>query len=88
MDFCCSYTSIIDNYRWLAIGQEFVFLAGLHSFGSQIAGEFVSQESFWNELAGHAPPGWEKMNLQVVLDTNVVGTTPSSPKIVEAYFWK
>jgi len=28
------------------------------------------------------------MNLQVVLETNVVGTTPSSPKIVDAYFWK
>jgi hypothetical protein len=66
----------------------FVSLAGLHSFGNQIAGEFVSQDSFWNELAGRAPAGWEKMNLQVVLETNVVGTTPSSPKIVEAYFWK
>jgi hypothetical protein len=66
----------------------FVSLAGLHSFGNQIAGEFVSQESFWNELAGRAPAGWKKMNLQLVLETNVVGTTPSSPKIVEAYFWK
>ena len=66
----------------------FVSLAGLHSFGNQIAGEFVSQESFWNELAARAPATWEKMNLQVVLETNVVGTTPSSPKIVDAYFWK
>lgn len=66
----------------------FVSLAGLHSFGNQIAGEFVSQESFWHELAGRAPAGWKKMNLQVVLESNVVGTTPSSPKIVEAYFWK
>jgi len=40
-----------------------------HSFGNQIAGEFVSQESFWNELAGRAPAGWKKMNLQVVLET-------------------
>ncbi len=66
----------------------FVSLAGLHSFGNQIAGEFVSQESFWNELAARAPASWEKMNLQVVLETNVVGTTPSAPKIVDAYFWK
>jgi len=65
-----------------------VSLAGLHSFGNQIAGEFVSQESSWNELAGSAPVGWEKMNLQVVLETNIIGTTPSSPKIVDVYFWK
>lgn len=66
----------------------FVSLAGLHSFGNQIAGEFVSRESLFNMLAARAPVGWEKMNLQVVLETSVVGTTPSSPKIVDAYFWK
>jgi len=66
----------------------FVSLAGLHSFGNEIAGEFVSRESFWNELAGRAPAGWENMNLQIVLETNMIGTTPSSPKIVDAYFWK
>ena len=71
-----------------ATREPFVSLAGLHSFGNQIAGEFVSQESSWNELARRAPAGWEKMNLQVLLETNIVGTTPSSPKIVDAYFWK
>jgi hypothetical protein len=66
----------------------FVSLAGLHSFGNQIAAEFVSQESFWNDLTTRAPAGWEKMNLQVVLETDVVGTTPSALKIVDVYFWK
>jgi hypothetical protein len=68
--------------------EPFVSLAGLHSFGNQIAGEFVSQESSWNEVAKRAPTGWEKMNLQVVLETNIIGTTPSSPKIIDVYFWK
>ena len=35
----------------------FLSLAGLHSFGNQIAAEFVSQESFWNDLATSAPTG-------------------------------
>lgn len=68
--------------------EPFVSLAGLHSFGNQIAGEFVSQESSWNELARRAPAGWAKMNLQVVLETSIIGTTPSSPKIIDVYFWK
>ncbi len=68
--------------------EPFVSLAGLHSFGNQIAGEFVTRESSWNEIARRAPAGWEKMNLQIVLETNLIGTTPSSPKIVDAYFWK
>ena len=68
--------------------EPFVSLAGLHSFGCQIAGEFVSQESFWKDLARRAPSGWEKMNLQVVLETKVIGTTTSTPKINDVYFWK
>jgi hypothetical protein len=68
--------------------EPFVSLAGLHSFGNQIAGEFVSQESSWNELARRAPSGWEKMNLQILLEANVIGTTPESPKILDVYFWK
>jgi hypothetical protein len=66
----------------------FVSLAGLHSFGNQIAGEVVSQESSWNEVARRAPTGWEKMNMQVLLEADIVGTTPSSPRIVDVYFWK
>jgi len=68
--------------------EPFVSLAGLHSFGNQIAGEFVLQDASWNELARRAPAGWEKMNLQIVLEANVIGTTPGSPRIVDVYFWK
>jgi hypothetical protein len=69
-------------------GEPFVSLAGLHSFGNQTAGEFVSQESSWNEVARRAPKGWETMNMQVLLETSLVGTTPGSPKIIDLYFWK
>jgi len=69
-------------------GEPFLSLAGLHSFGCQIAGEFVSQLSLLQAMAGRAPAGWEKMNLQVVLETSVIGITPSSPKIADAVFWK
>jgi len=69
-------------------GEPFVALAGLHSFGCQIAGEFVAQPSFWNDLAVRAPSGWERMNLQVVLETSVVGITTSAPKIADTHFWK
>jgi hypothetical protein len=32
--------------------------------------------------------GWPKMTLQIVLETSILGTTPSSPRIVDLYFWK
>jgi hypothetical protein len=71
-----------------ATGEPFLSLAGLHSFGCQIGGEFVSQPSLLQAMASRAPAGWEKMNFQVVLETSLIGTTPSSPKIADAFFWK
>ena len=68
--------------------EPFMSLAGLHSFGNQIAGEFVSQDTSWNDVARRAPAGWEKMNLQVVLEADIIGTTPGSPRILDVYFWK
>jgi len=71
-----------------ATGEPFLSLAGLHSFGCQIGGEFVSQPSLLQAITSRAPAGWEKMNFQVVLETSLIGTTPSSPKIADAFFWK
>jgi len=68
--------------------EPFVSLAGLHSFGNQIAGEFVAQESSWNEVSRRAPAGWEKMNMQILLETDIVGPTPTSPRIIDVDFWK
>lgn len=68
--------------------EPFVSLAGLHSFGNQIAGDFVSQKSSWDTIAAKAPHGWEKMNLQIVLEADIVGTTAGSPRILDVYFWK
>lgn len=68
--------------------EVFLSLAGLHSFGNQIAGEFVSQPSSWDIVAKRAPSGWQNMNMQIVLEADIVGTTPSSPRIDDIYFWK
>lgn len=66
----------------------FVSLAGLHSFGNQIAGEFITQEASWNDFASRVPAGWDEMNLQIVLEADLIGTTPSAPRIVDVYVWR
>ena len=68
--------------------EPFVSLAGLHSFGNQIAADFVSQESSWDQIASRAPSGWQQMNLQIVLEADIIGTTASSPRILDVYFWR
>jgi hypothetical protein len=80
--------SIVTRTFDPATREPFVSLAGLHSFGCQIAGEFVSGGSFWKDLETRAPRGWEKMNLQVVLETQVIRATTTTPRIADIYFWR
>ena len=68
-------------------GNVFITLGGINSFGSQVAGEFVTEPRYWKDIAQHAPAGWQKKNLQIVLETTVVGTTPSPPRVLAVHFW-
>lgn len=61
--------------------------AGINTFGTQVAGEFLTTPSYWKDLSRRLPAGWQRKNLQVVLETSVVGTTPSPPKVVASYVW-
>ncbi len=68
-------------------GSVFITAAGLNVFGTQAAGEFLTRPQYWKDLARHLPAGWSTKNLQVVLETNVVGTIPSTPKVAATYVW-
>lgn len=79
--------AIISRLFDPASGNVFITMAGINSFGTQAAGEFLSKPRYWKELVQTAPTGWQKMNLQVVLETTVVGTTPSAPRVLATHFW-
>ncbi|HEV2444863.1 MAG TPA: hypothetical protein VGS58_03035, partial [Candidatus Sulfopaludibacter sp.] len=62
-------------------------VAGMAKDGTMAAGEFVTEPRYMDELARRAPAGWQKMNLQVVIRTEVVRGAPGPPSIVATYFW-
>jgi len=64
-----------------------LILAGIGSYGTQAAGEFVSDPQMIALLAKTAPPGWNKRNLQVVLHIHVVHLAPSTVEIAAVYSW-
>jgi hypothetical protein len=65
----------------------FVSLAGLNQFGTEAAAEFVTNPRYFDDLVRHAPKGWQSKNLQVVIETPIVESQPSPPRVVEVYFW-
>jgi|HubBroStandDraft_6_1064221.scaffolds.fasta_scaffold71728_2 hypothetical protein len=68
-------------------GNSMVSVAGITAPGTDAAAQFVSSPEFLSELARTAPPGWEKKNMQVVVQTSVIDAGASPPHVVASYFW-
>lgn len=68
-------------------GQFLISAAGIGSPGTQAAGEIISNSQYFEEVLRTAPPDWEKKNMQLVVQTNVIDSTPGPPHLVASYFW-
>jgi hypothetical protein len=68
-------------------GHSVVSVAGITAPGTDAAAQFVSAPEYLSELARTAPPGWEKKNMQVIVQTSVIDAGASPPHVVAAYFW-
>ena len=64
-----------------------VELAGITQYGTDAAGDLVTNPEVMAEALHDAPPGWQKKNLQLVLHVKVISGAPSSPRVVARYFW-
>ena len=76
-------TRLVDphlNRRVIAIG-------GISGLGTRVAADFATNERSWEQVAQVAPAGWEKGNVQVLLETRIVGDTPSPPTITAVHAW-
>jgi hypothetical protein len=68
--------------------QRFVFIAaGLGRFGSDIAGEFLTDPKCIAELTKSLPKGWPSKNLEIVLTTQVIDGKPGPPRVQAIEIW-
>jgi hypothetical protein len=68
-------------------GRMVVVAAGFTHFGTEGAGEFLTDPKSFQELASRLPEGWERRNLQVVLRVPVVQDASGHPQIVATHIW-
>jgi hypothetical protein len=73
------HDSMIDNTVFV--------IAGLNKGGTDAASEFVTTKRFLDLLDRQLPRGWEKRNVEVVLETHSVSNKNSAPKIVATHVW-
>ena len=68
-------------------GQFVVLVAGIQSYGTQAAGEFVSSPESLQAALRKAPPDWERKNMQILLRTPVIDGLPGPAEVVAIYVW-
>jgi len=73
--------ALISRFSNPDTGKMTVIIGGLHSYGSEAAGQFLGDPQLLNP-AGSIPLDHPKRSLQIVLETNVTESVPGRPKIV------
>lgn len=68
-------------------GNVLVLVAGLWGYGTQAAGEFLTNGRFMEALTAQAAAGWDKKNMQVVIGTEVIDRTPGAPRVLAVNSW-
>jgi hypothetical protein len=68
-------------------GQALFVAAGIEAQGTEAAGEFLSHPDYLSNGLRSAPPGWQKMNFQAVLQTDVTDGVAGPPQVVATRFW-
>lgn len=68
-------------------GQGVLVVAGLTQYGSQAAGEIVTNPALLRGALASAKPGWQRRNLQMLFHVRVVNHTPGPPKLIAIHEW-
>ena len=67
--------------------RRLVAMGGISGLGTRVAADFATSARHWEQFARMAPAGWENKNLQVLLETRIVGDTPNPPTIIAFHVW-
>jgi hypothetical protein len=68
-------------------GKIVVTASGLAKFGTEAAGEFLTSSKAVDQIEKSAPRNWDRMNIEIVIATDVVGRRAGPPRIVATHFW-
>lgn len=79
--------AIVSRVRDPKTEQTAVIVAGIGSWGTQAASEFVSKPEHLKKIEAYAPRHWETKNLQVVIATDIIRASSGPPIIVATHFW-
>lgn len=79
--------AIVSKFKSLDTGETIIALGGATNFGTEAAGEFLTNPDMLGAAMRQAPKDWRNKNFQIVLHVKVQGGAPEQPTVVARYFW-
>ena len=79
--------ALVSRFTNPGSGQPVIVIAGLTNFGTQAAGDFLTNQSLLSEALQKAPQDWKHKNFEFVLHTQIIGNTPERPTVVASNYW-
>jgi len=74
--------ALISRIRDSETGHVVVVIGGLYTYGTEAAGEFLTDPTLMQAVAAQARAGGGGQNLQIVLSTTVTDGTPGPPRVL------
>ena len=68
-------------------GQFVVAVAGITQYGSQAAGDLLTNPNAMEDIVRRLPRDWKSKNLQLLLRVSVIGQSPGTPTLVATQVW-
>ena len=68
-------------------GNIVVAIAGIGGFGTRAAGELLINSALFDSVATRLPAGWERKNVQLVVETKVIDEGAGKPQVVANAVW-
>jgi hypothetical protein len=61
--------------------------AGIETYGTLAASEFVTEPEYLGVALQAAPRDWRHKNVQFVLGTRIIDGTPGPPRVLATHLW-
>jgi hypothetical protein len=79
--------AIVARIHDSTTGQPVIIAAGISEEGTEAAGEILYNPVYLDLLLAKAPPNWEQMNIEAVIETQVIEGHPGPPTVLAVEAW-
>ena len=79
--------AIVARFQSSMTDGVMMVVAGLGEGGTESASKFINSTTYVSELASRSPRHWNKMNMEAVLETEVIGGRTGHTRIIASEFW-